>query len=144
MTDQTDYPTLLDRLLEANNRLLDTLRRQNDTLEQRNHVIVEQRKEIDNLAALVKKPERKLPELITKVRMGRNSSWRQSAWLGLRESVLFAPTRLFEALKQPLAAAVVTVGMTIGAFAIWAFAIPIKFVLGACGFLVEQKELERK
>jgi hypothetical protein len=47
------------------------------------------------------KPMRRKVKFVEKVRTGKASSWRRSAWLGLRDGILMAPDRLFQSLKLP-------------------------------------------
>jgi hypothetical protein len=90
------------------------------------------------------KPMRREVKFVERVRPGKASSWRRSAWLGLRDGILMAPDRLFQSIKLPLLGTFFGALTILGNVSAWLLARPLILVAGLCGFLVEKKELDRK
>jgi hypothetical protein len=109
-------------------------------------MLVEQDKLIANLTKENErlKPMRRQVKFVERVRPGKASSWRRSAWLGLRDGILMAPDRLFLVLKMPLIGLIASAAVVVGSLIVWLFARPMILVTGLCGFLVEKKELDRQ
>jgi hypothetical protein len=90
------------------------------------------------------KPKRRDVKFAERVRPGKASSWRRSAWLGLRDGILMAPDRLFQMIKLPLLGTIFGALTVVGSLAAWLVARPLILLVGLCGFLVEKKELETR
>jgi hypothetical protein len=90
------------------------------------------------------KPKRREMVLVDRVKRGKASSWRRSAWLGLRDGILIAPDRLFQMIKLPLLGTVFGALTILGNVATWLIARPLILIAGLCGYLVEEKKLERQ
>jgi hypothetical protein len=90
------------------------------------------------------KPMRRKVKFVEKVRTGKASSWRRSAWLGLRDGILMAPDRLFQSLKLPILGTVFGALTILGNVSAWLVARPLILIAGLCGYLVEKKELETR
>lgn len=108
------------------------------TIEQQDKVITNLE---DQLADLRKRvPERAEPKKNPRVKAERNKSWRQSAWLGLREGFWFAPTNLIEEVGVKLLGLIIGIFWVASSLTIWALARIVFPILGLCGYLVERKE----
>lgn len=113
---------LLENQLEQQDKLIDNLTAENERL----------------------KPMRRQVKFVERVRPGKASSWRRSAWLGLRDGILMAPERLFQSIKKPLIGTVACAAVVGGSLLVWTIARPVIVIAGLCGFLVEKKELDRQ
>jgi hypothetical protein len=135
----TEQPHPYQLLINANQALVENCHRFE-------RLCTEQQKLIDNLTAENDrlKPKPKQLKTITQTRFGRNASWKRSAWLGLREGVLLAPSRLIEAIKTPGLAFVITGACVVGSVLLWVVARPVILISGLCGFVIEKKEQIRQ
>ncbi|MCK1543354.1 hypothetical protein IVB12_15670 [Bradyrhizobium sp. 179] len=117
-----------------------------EDIRQKEFLLDQQSKLIDNLVAENErlKPIRRQVKFVERVRPGKASSWRRSAWLGLRDGILTAPDRLFLAIKTPLLGTIFGAAVVVGSLIAWLVARPLILIVGLCGFLVEKKELDRQ
>lgn len=107
------------------------------------YAVEQQQKVIENLEeqlALLKPEKRLIPKKNPRVKLARNASWKRSAWLGLRESVWFAPLNFFELVGANLAGLVYGVFATLVAIFGWILARPGMIVFGLCGYISDDGE----
>lgn len=114
-----------------------------------NHTIEQQTKVLDNQRELIEELQKLRPDRAIdvkkhrRVKFARNKNWGQSAWLGLRESIWFAPINFLEIVGVKLAGLLVGVVIVAGSLAIWILARPVLLVFGFSGYLIENpKEMK--
>jgi hypothetical protein len=90
------------------------------------------------------KPPAKKMTAILKSKAGKNPSWRNSAWLGVREGLWMAPSVWLKHLKQPVIMIGAGLILLIGKLLLCPIGVLVTFGLGICGRLVEEKKLERQ
>jgi hypothetical protein len=109
-------------------------------------MLVEQDKLIANLTEeneRLKPPAKKMTAIL-KSKAGKNPSWRNSAWLGVREGLWMAPSVWLKHLKQPVIMIGAGLVLLIGKLLLCPIGVLVTFGLGICGRLVEKEELERQ
>jgi hypothetical protein len=108
------------------------------------HVCGEQEKIILNLEgqnatlrklAALKKREK--PKASLRVKLGKNPSRLRSAWLGIRESIWFAPLAFVETTAIPVIATIGSAVMVLFAMGVWVFSRPLILISGLCGYIQE-------
>ncbi len=122
-----------------------------DAVEQLNAAskhVAEQDKVIDNLTETIsvlngekaKKREKERLAALQTYKTAKNPSYGQSVWIGIRESILYAPMALFHDLKLGISAFVASVFLIIGGAAMFCLRRIGLLILGLAGRLTPQKE----
>lgn len=86
----------------------------------------------------MKKP-RKYEEALP-VQFRRNPSYWRSVWLGLRASLWFMPLTFVRAVRNPIAAIIISVFQLAVQLAVWAFARVCILLAALCGMISEKKK----
>lgn len=112
---------------------------QSNCIGEQDKIITNQEEIIQNLRKQV--PPRAFPKGIqNRVKLTRNANWKQSALLGLREGLFYAPSQFLEIVGPKLLVTLGGVVVTVGSIAVWALARPVFLVAGLVGYLVARKE----
>lgn len=113
-------------------------------LAEQTHICTQQEKIILNLEgqnvalrklAAIKKREK--PKASLRVKLGKNPSRMRSAWLGIRESLWFAPLAFVETTAIPVFATIGSALMVLFALGVWVFSRPLILISGLCGYVQE-------
>lgn len=115
-------------------------------LDRCHRLMAEQDKLIANLTEeneRLKPPAKKMIGVL-KSKPGKNKSWRNSAWLGLREGIWMAPSVALKHLGPPVGMLAAGVVLLVGKLLLCPIGILVTTGLGLCGYLVEKEEIERQ
>jgi hypothetical protein len=116
-------------------KLIEDLAVARHTIEQQDKIIVN----LEAIAAKSKPVKRPVQVGSVRVRTGKNASYRRSVWLGVRESIGYAPLALLECIGMPIAALLTGIATTIMGLGVWILTRPILLISGLAGRLEDEK-----